>query len=52
MHQNARTNPRSRAENLAGWMLAMRYVKGMKSDAMVDEAAAQMRKKRGPGLIP
>ena len=49
VHQNARTNPRSRAENLAGWMLAMRYVKDVKSDAMVDEAAAQVRKKRGLG---
>ena len=32
-------------ENLAGWMLAARNIKGMKSDAVVDEAAAQVRKK-------
>ncbi len=32
-------------ENLAGWMLAMRNIKGMKSDAIVDEAAGQVRKK-------
>jgi multiple sugar transport system substrate-binding protein len=32
-------------ENLAGWMLAMRNIKGMKADAVVDEAAAQVRKK-------
>jgi hypothetical protein len=32
-------------ENLAGLMLAMRNIKGMKSDAVVDEAAAQVRKK-------
>lgn len=32
-------------ENLAGWMLAMRNIKGMKGDAIVDEAAAQIRKK-------
>ncbi len=30
---------------LAGWMLAMPNIKGMKSDAIVDEAAAQVRKK-------
>ena len=35
----------SHNENLAGWMLAMRNIKGMKSDAVVDEAAAQVRKK-------
>ena len=32
-------------ENLAGLMLAMRNIKGMKSDAVVDEAASQVRKK-------
>jgi multiple sugar transport system substrate-binding protein len=32
-------------ENLAGWMLAARNIKGMKSDAVVDEAAGQVRKK-------
>jgi multiple sugar transport system substrate-binding protein len=32
-------------ENLAGWMLAARNIKGMKSEAVVDEAAAQVRKK-------
>jgi multiple sugar transport system substrate-binding protein len=32
-------------ENLAGWMLAMRNIKGMKSEAVVDEAAGQVRKK-------
>ncbi|MEX2221152.1 MAG: extracellular solute-binding protein [Candidatus Rokuibacteriota bacterium] len=32
-------------ENLAGWMLAARNIKGMKSDQVVDEAAAQVRKK-------
>jgi multiple sugar transport system substrate-binding protein len=32
-------------ENLAGWMLAARNIKGMKAEAVVDEAAAQVRKK-------
>ncbi len=32
-------------ENLGGWMLAMRNIKGMKSEAVVDEAAGQVRKK-------
>jgi hypothetical protein len=32
-------------ENLAGWMLAARNIKGMKSEQVVDEAAAQVRKK-------
>jgi multiple sugar transport system substrate-binding protein len=32
-------------ENLAGWMLAARNIKGMKSEAVVDEAAGQVRKK-------
>ncbi|HEY7517269.1 MAG TPA: extracellular solute-binding protein [Methylomirabilota bacterium] len=32
-------------ENLAGWTLAARNIKGMKSDAVVDEAANQVRKK-------
>jgi multiple sugar transport system substrate-binding protein len=32
-------------ENLAGWMLAMRNIKGMKAEAVVDEAAGQVRKK-------
>lgn len=32
-------------ENLAGWTLAMRNIKGMKADAIVDEAANQVRKK-------
>ncbi len=32
-------------ENLAGWMLAARNIKGMKAEAVVDEAAGQVRKK-------
>jgi multiple sugar transport system substrate-binding protein len=32
-------------ENLAGWMLAMRNIKGLKSEAVVDEAAGQVRRK-------
>lgn len=32
-------------ENLAGWMLAMRNIKGMKAEAVVDEAAGQVRRK-------
>ena len=32
-------------ENLAGWMLAARNIKGMKSEQVVDEAAGQVRKK-------
>jgi multiple sugar transport system substrate-binding protein len=32
-------------ENLAGWMLAARNIKGMNSEAVVDEAAGQVRKK-------
>ena len=32
-------------ENLAGWMLAARNIKGMKADAVVDDAANQVRKK-------
>ena len=32
-------------ENLAGWMLAMRNIKGMKAEVIVDEAAAQVRRK-------
>jgi multiple sugar transport system substrate-binding protein len=32
-------------ENLAGWLLAARNIKGMKSEAVIDEAAAQVRKK-------
>jgi multiple sugar transport system substrate-binding protein len=32
-------------ENLAGWMLAMRNIKGMKSEEVIDEAANQVRKK-------
>ena len=32
-------------ENLAGWMLAARNIKAMKADAVVDEAANQVRKK-------
>jgi len=32
-------------DNLGGWMVAMRNIKGMKSDTIVDEAANQIRKK-------
>ncbi len=32
-------------DNLAGWMLAMRNIKGMKAEAIVDEAANTIRKR-------
>ncbi len=32
-------------DNLGGWMVAMRNIKGMKSEAVIDEAANQIRKK-------
>jgi multiple sugar transport system substrate-binding protein len=32
-------------ENLPGWMVAMRNIKGMKAEAVVDEAAAKLRSK-------
>ncbi len=32
-------------ESLGGWMLAMRNIKGMKSEDIIDEAANQVRKK-------
>ncbi len=32
-------------DNLAGWMLAMRNIKGMKAEAVIDEAANTVRKR-------